>query len=64
VQDIDAKVLTPLLTAITPLVAGATAAPLQAVAESLANITMNVISDINTKIESLPKILSRVVEIE
>ena len=64
VQDIDAKVLTPLLTAITPLVAGATAAPLQAVAESLANITMNVISDINTKIETLPKILSKVVEIE
>jgi len=64
VQDIDAKVLTPLLTAITPLVAGATAAPLQAVAKSLANITMNVISDINTKIETLPKILSKVVEIE
>ena len=64
VQDINAKVLTPLLTAVTPLVAGATAAPLQASANSLANITTNVISDINVKIETLPKILSKVVEIE
>ena len=64
VQDITAKILTPLLGALTPLVAGATARPLQVSAETLANTTQNVLKDLNIKIESLPKILSRVVEIE
>ena len=64
VQDITAQILTPLLGALTPLVAGATARPLQVSAETLANTTQNVLKDLNIKIESLPKILSRVVEIE
>ena len=64
VQDITAQILTPLLGALTPLVAGATARPLQVSAETLANTTQNVLKDLNIKIESLPKILSKVVEIE
>jgi len=64
VQDITAKILTPLLGALTPIVAGATASPLQVSAETLANATQNVLNDLTVKIESLPKILSKVVEIE
>ena len=64
VQNITAQILTPLLGALTPIVAGATAKPLQVSAETLANATENTLKDLTVKIESLPKILSRVVEIE
>jgi len=64
VQNITAQILTPLLGALTPIVAGATARPLQVSAETLANATENTLKDLTIKIESLPKILSKVVEIE
>ena len=64
VSDICSQILTPLLGALTPIVAGATARPLQVSAETLANATQNVLNDLTVKIESLPKILSKVVEIE
>ena len=64
VQNITAQILTPLLGALTPIVAGATAKPLQVSAETLANATENTLKDLTIKIESLPKILSKVVEIE
>ena len=64
IQDINSQVLTPILSALTPLVAGATSRPLQVTAETIANITTNILDDINIKIDLLPKIMSRVVEIE
>ena len=64
IQDINQQILTPVLAALAPLVAGATSRPLQVTAETIANITTNILDDINIKIESLPKILSKVVEIE
>ena len=64
IQDINSQILTPVLAALAPLVAGATSRPLQVTAETIANITTNILDDINIKIELLPKIMSRVVEIE
>ena len=64
VQNITAQILTPLLGALTPIVAGATAKPLQVSAETLANATENTLKDLTIKIELLPAILSKVVEVE
>ena len=64
IQDINQQILTPVLAALAPLVAGATSKPLQVTAETIANITTNILDDIDIKIELLPKILSKIVEIE
>ena len=64
VSDICSQILTPLLGALTPIVAGATSRPLQVSAETVAKAAENTLKDLTVKIESLPKILSKVVEIE
>ena len=64
VSDICSNILTPILTALTPVVAGATSRPLQVSAETVAKAAENTLKDLTVKIESLPKILSKVVEIE
>jgi len=56
--------LTPILTPLTPLIPGATARPLQVSAETVAKAAENTLKDLTIKIELLPAILSKVVEVE
>tara|TARA_B100001564_G_scaffold334374_1_gene322809 strand:+ start:826 stop:2310 length:1485 start_codon:yes stop_codon:yes gene_type:complete len=64
VSDICSNILTPILTPLTPLLPGATAIPLQVSAETVAKAAENTLKDLTIKIELLPAILSKVVEVE